>query len=77
MPKKLISLRLSCDLLEKINAFQNNRNNELLIYRTAKPTFDRAGILCYSGPRAYIRGGPSIADVIEIALLEFFKDKKL
>ena len=77
MSKKLISIRLSNDLLEKIFAFQNDKNNELFRFRCQQSTFNRFYSLCVSGPRSYKRGGLSIADVVEIALLKFFEDKDL
>lgn len=77
MPKKLISVRLSEDLLQKIKFFRNNKNLELSKYKHKQPIHTREGSLCDVGYRSYIMSGPSVADVIEIALLEFFKDKNL
>ena len=68
MPKKLISVRLSEDLLEKIDAFKKNKNQERIRYHNKQDIPSR---------KSYLSCNSSVADVIEIALLEFFEDKKL
>ena len=68
MPKKLISVRLSPDLLEKCEDFKKNKNQERIRYHNKQDIRSR---------KSYLSCNSSVADVIEIALLEFFEDKKL
>lgn len=71
MPKKLISVRLSEDLLAKAEGFKKNKNQERMAYHCKQERFSRK----YTLSGSYY--GTSVADVIELALLEFFEDKNL
>ena len=67
MPKTLISVRLSGDLLDKIELFKHDRNKQFEIQRNHSIYSREASLL---GHGYYDE--MSTADVIELALLSYF-----
>ena len=67
MPKKLTSIRISEDILEKIEVIKDNRDMQRKIENNHQ-TFSRESLLMEKG----YYGELSTADIIEVALLELF-----
>lgn len=68
MPKRLISVRISEDILEKIDIIKDSRNIQVKV-QDEQIRHSREYVLLEHGYFAEL----STADVIEVALLEFFE----
>ena len=65
MANKLISVRLPEELLKKVDDFRNNVNSKSLYKTASRNYYDR------------FTGFVSRADVIEQALIEYFRNSKI
>ena len=68
MPKKITSVRINEDILEKIDIIKDNRSLQIKIQRNYPSIYSRVSRIL---DRGYY-GELSTADVIEVALLELF-----